>query len=252
MPHLSSPNCHLHWASQTEKELDPEGLRKESEREQAILALTSTLDKLIKRLQESQSPELVQKYKKRRVVPQKPPPSPHPTGESLCFLSLPREHCAVSAPPHTVLPAETPHSQPSGRAGLVSGLLHAHCLVLCLAYRQGLNELSLDAEKLIRKEELYASLAMGGDCRRGDRQFVGFHSGHGGRWTNRQVWGGLSAAGRSLAVSVNRQACWHQPPPARAHLRGPSYISLYSFHGILLEWSREKAFQLPTLYLPFW
>jgi hypothetical protein len=67
---------------QTEKELDPEGLRKESEREQAILALTSTLDKLIKRLQENQSPELVQKYKKRRVVPQKPPPSPHPTGES--------------------------------------------------------------------------------------------------------------------------------------------------------------------------
>ncbi|EDM16497.1 amplified in osteosarcoma [Rattus norvegicus] len=66
---------------ETEKELDPEGLRKESEREQAILALTSTLDKLIKRLQESQSPELVQKYKKRRVVPQKPPPSPHPTEE---------------------------------------------------------------------------------------------------------------------------------------------------------------------------
>ncbi|GAB1295645.1 Protein OS-9 [Apodemus speciosus] len=66
---------------ETEKELDPEGLRKESEREQAILALTSTLDKLIKRLQENQSPELVQKYKKRRVVPQKPPPSPHPTEE---------------------------------------------------------------------------------------------------------------------------------------------------------------------------
>ncbi|XP_021029552.1 protein OS-9 isoform X2 [Mus caroli] len=66
---------------ETEKELDQEGLRKESEREQAILALTSTLDKLIKRLQENQSPELVQKYKKRRVVPQKPPPSPHPTGK---------------------------------------------------------------------------------------------------------------------------------------------------------------------------
>ncbi|XP_055468014.1 protein OS-9 isoform X2 [Psammomys obesus] len=66
---------------EAEKELDPEGLRKESEREQAILALTSTLDKLIKRLQENQSPELVQKYKKRRVVPQKPPPSPHPTGK---------------------------------------------------------------------------------------------------------------------------------------------------------------------------
>ncbi|KAL6086345.1 hypothetical protein STEG23_000143 [Scotinomys teguina] len=66
---------------ETEKELDPEGLRKESEREQAILALTSTLDKLIKRLQEHQSPDLVQKHKKKRVVPQKPSPSPPPTEE---------------------------------------------------------------------------------------------------------------------------------------------------------------------------
>ncbi|XP_005358017.1 protein OS-9 isoform X1 [Microtus ochrogaster] len=66
---------------ETEKELDPDGLRKESEREQAILALTSTLDKLIKRLQENQSPDLVQKHKKKRVVPQKPPPSRPPTEE---------------------------------------------------------------------------------------------------------------------------------------------------------------------------
>ncbi|XP_006973373.2 protein OS-9 isoform X2 [Peromyscus maniculatus bairdii] len=66
---------------ETEKELDPDGLRKESEREQAILALTSTLDKLIKRLQENQSPDLVQKHKKKRAVPQKPPPSPPPTGK---------------------------------------------------------------------------------------------------------------------------------------------------------------------------
>ncbi|CAO2582105.1 Protein OS-9 [Lemmus lemmus] len=66
---------------ETEKELDPDGLRKESEREQAILALTSTLDKLIKRLQENQSPDLVQKHKKKRAVPQKPPPSRPPTEE---------------------------------------------------------------------------------------------------------------------------------------------------------------------------
>ncbi|XP_008842271.1 protein OS-9 isoform X2 [Nannospalax galili] len=66
---------------ETEKELDPDGLKKESEREQAILALTSTLDKLIKKLQENQSPELAQTYRKRTVVPKKPPPSPHPTGK---------------------------------------------------------------------------------------------------------------------------------------------------------------------------
>ncbi|XP_047404488.1 protein OS-9 isoform X2 [Sciurus carolinensis] len=66
---------------ETEKELDPEGLKKESERDRAMLALTSTLNKLIKKLEEKQSPELVKKYKKRRVVPKKPPPSPHPTGK---------------------------------------------------------------------------------------------------------------------------------------------------------------------------
>ncbi|XP_005079826.1 protein OS-9 isoform X4 [Mesocricetus auratus] len=66
---------------ETEKELDPDGLRKESEREQAILALTATLDKLIKRLQENQSPDLLQKHKKKRTVPQKPTPSPPPTGK---------------------------------------------------------------------------------------------------------------------------------------------------------------------------
>nr|XP_020019130.1 protein OS-9 isoform X4 [Castor canadensis] len=66
---------------ETEKELDPDGLKKESERDRAMLALTSTLNKLIKRLEEKQSPELVKKYKKRRVVPKKPPPSPHSTGK---------------------------------------------------------------------------------------------------------------------------------------------------------------------------
>ncbi|XP_046322722.1 protein OS-9 isoform X2 [Marmota monax] len=66
---------------ETEKELDPDGLKKESERDRAMLALTSTLNKLIKKLEEKQSPELVKKYKKKRVVPKKPPPSPHPTGK---------------------------------------------------------------------------------------------------------------------------------------------------------------------------
>ncbi|XP_045409455.1 protein OS-9 isoform X5 [Lemur catta] len=66
---------------ETEKELDPEGLKKESERDRAMLALTSTLNKLIKRLEEKQSPELVKKHKKRRVVPKKPSPSPQPTGK---------------------------------------------------------------------------------------------------------------------------------------------------------------------------
>lgn len=86
----------LLWALQTEKELDPDGLRKESEREQAILALTATLDKLIKRLQENQSPDLLQKHKKKKTVPQKPPPSPPPTGES-----RPQEHesCSQRAQP---------------------------------------------------------------------------------------------------------------------------------------------------------
>ncbi|XP_015338573.1 protein OS-9 isoform X2 [Marmota marmota marmota] len=66
---------------ETEKELDPDGLKKESERDRAMLALTSTLNKLIKKLEEKQNPELVKKYKKKRVVPKKPPPSPHPTGK---------------------------------------------------------------------------------------------------------------------------------------------------------------------------
>ncbi|XP_045868824.1 protein OS-9 isoform X2 [Meles meles] len=62
---------------ETEKELDPDGLKKESERDRAMLALTSTLNKLIKRLEEKQSPELAQKkHRKRRIVPKKPTPSP--------------------------------------------------------------------------------------------------------------------------------------------------------------------------------
>ncbi|MXQ93890.1 hypothetical protein E5288_WYG008131 [Bos mutus] len=66
---------------ETEKELDPDGLKKESERDRAILALTSTLNKLIKRLEEKQSPELMKKHRKRRVVPKKPPPPPQSTEE---------------------------------------------------------------------------------------------------------------------------------------------------------------------------
>uniref|UniRef100_A0A8C3W5I4 Endoplasmic reticulum lectin n=1 Tax=Catagonus wagneri TaxID=51154 RepID=A0A8C3W5I4_9CETA len=66
---------------ETEKELDPDGLKKESDRERAILALTSTLDKLIKRLEEKQNPEPLKKHRKRRVIPQKPPPSPQPSGK---------------------------------------------------------------------------------------------------------------------------------------------------------------------------
>ncbi|KAM8802842.1 protein OS-9 isoform 1-T1 [Rhynchonycteris naso] len=65
---------------ETEKELDPDGLKKESERDQAMLALTSTLNKLIKRLEEKQSPELVKKHR-RRVVPRKPSPSLRPAEE---------------------------------------------------------------------------------------------------------------------------------------------------------------------------
>nr|XP_005901730.1 PREDICTED: protein OS-9 isoform X2 [Bos mutus] len=67
--------------AETEKELDPDGLKKESERDRAILALTSTLNKLIKRLEEKQSPELMKKHRKRRVVPKKPPPPPQSTEE---------------------------------------------------------------------------------------------------------------------------------------------------------------------------
>ncbi|KAM6215555.1 protein OS-9 [Rhynchocyon petersi] len=63
---------------EAEKELD--GL-KVSEREREILALTSTVNKLIKRLEENQNPQLVTRHRKRRVVPKKPPPSPQPTEE---------------------------------------------------------------------------------------------------------------------------------------------------------------------------
>ncbi|XP_032972179.1 protein OS-9 isoform X4 [Rhinolophus ferrumequinum] len=66
---------------ETEKELDPDGLKKESERDRALLALTSTLNKLIKRLEEKQSPEVVKKHRRRRVVPRKPPLSPRPAGK---------------------------------------------------------------------------------------------------------------------------------------------------------------------------
>ncbi|XP_004429391.1 PREDICTED: protein OS-9 isoform X4 [Ceratotherium simum simum] len=66
---------------ETEKELDPDGLKKESERDRAMLALMSTLNKLIKRLEEKQSPELAKRHRKRRVVPKKPPPTPQPAGK---------------------------------------------------------------------------------------------------------------------------------------------------------------------------
>ncbi|XP_051688856.2 protein OS-9 isoform X2 [Oryctolagus cuniculus] len=66
---------------ETEKELDPDGLKKESERDRAMLALTSTLSKLIKRLEEKQSPELLTKHRRRKVVARKPPPSPQPAGK---------------------------------------------------------------------------------------------------------------------------------------------------------------------------
>ncbi|KAM7115385.1 protein OS-9 isoform 2-T2 [Molossus nigricans] len=66
---------------ETEKELDPDGLKKESERDRAMLALTSTLNKLIKRLEEKQSPELVKKHRRRKVVPRKPAPSFRPAEE---------------------------------------------------------------------------------------------------------------------------------------------------------------------------
>lgn len=83
----------LPWAFQTEKELDPDGLKKESERDRAMLALTSTLNKLIKRLEEKQSPELVKKHRKRRVVPKKPPPSPQTAGKSCQTGRGNQAHC---------------------------------------------------------------------------------------------------------------------------------------------------------------
>ncbi|XP_010642871.1 protein OS-9 isoform X4 [Fukomys damarensis] len=66
---------------ETEKELNSDGLKKDSERERAMLVLTSTLNKLIKRLEEKQSPELVKKYKTKKTVPRKGLPSPHSTGK---------------------------------------------------------------------------------------------------------------------------------------------------------------------------
>ncbi|XP_021097058.1 protein OS-9 isoform X4 [Heterocephalus glaber] len=65
---------------ETEKELNSDGLKKDSERNRAMLALTSTLNKLIKRLEEKQSPELVKKYKKK-TVHRKRLPSPHSAGK---------------------------------------------------------------------------------------------------------------------------------------------------------------------------
>lgn len=61
---------------ETEKELDPDGLKKESERDRAILALTSTLDKLIKRLEEKQNPELLKKHRKGGLSPKSLPRLP--------------------------------------------------------------------------------------------------------------------------------------------------------------------------------
>ncbi|CAK6443256.1 unnamed protein product [Pipistrellus nathusii] len=65
---------------ETEKELDPDGLKRESDRDRSMLVLTATLNKLIKRLEEKQNPEL-KKHRKRKVVPRKPPPSFRPAGK---------------------------------------------------------------------------------------------------------------------------------------------------------------------------
>ncbi|XP_007516736.1 protein OS-9 isoform X5 [Erinaceus europaeus] len=64
---------------ETEKELEPDSLKKESERDRAMLVLTSTLNKLIKRLEGKQSPEM-KKHRKPMVVRRKPTPSPQPAG----------------------------------------------------------------------------------------------------------------------------------------------------------------------------
>lgn len=62
-----------------------------------MLALTSTLNKLIKRLEEKQSPELAQKkHRKRRVVPQKPTPSPKTAGRSCQTGRGSQAHCLLS------------------------------------------------------------------------------------------------------------------------------------------------------------
>ncbi|XP_007516733.1 protein OS-9 isoform X2 [Erinaceus europaeus] len=65
---------------ETEKELEPDSLKKESERDRAMLVLTSTLNKLIKRLEGKQSPEM-KKHRKPMVVRRKPTPSPQPAEE---------------------------------------------------------------------------------------------------------------------------------------------------------------------------
>lgn len=56
-------------------------MKKESEHDRAMLALTSTLNKLIKRLEEKQIPDEVKKHRRRKLVPKKPPPSPQPAGK---------------------------------------------------------------------------------------------------------------------------------------------------------------------------
>lgn len=66
---------------ETEKELDPEGVKKESEHDRAMQALTSTLNKLIKKLEEKQIPDQVKKHRRRKLVSKKPPPSPQPAGK---------------------------------------------------------------------------------------------------------------------------------------------------------------------------
>lgn len=97
MPPQTLDSPLLLWAFQTEKELDPDGLKKESERDRAMLALTSTLNKLIKRLEEKQSPELAQKkHRKRRVVPPKPTPSPKTAGRSCQTGRGSQAHCLLS------------------------------------------------------------------------------------------------------------------------------------------------------------
>lgn len=89
-----------------------------------MLALTSTLNKLIKRLEEKQSPELVKRHRKRRVVPRKPPPTPQPAGESVrregvaqAFVSSPQ-----LADPVLSLPRERS----------LSSFFPEHCSLSCL------------------------------------------------------------------------------------------------------------------------
>lgn len=129
------------WAFQTEKELDPDGLKKESERDRAMLALTSTLNKLIKRLEEKQSPELVKQHRKRRVVPKKPPPSPQPAGKSCQTGRGSQAHCLCpSAQAHAPwrascsFPSESAYSLPSFRNAVLTASipLPGHLLFILL------------------------------------------------------------------------------------------------------------------------